>query len=113
MYSLCSEQYQITHSCPEQGYNEQKSNRACTAMCSTVYTVVACSTVTDQISLVEKVEQLMILAGDLFDKMLKYYFLSSSHAEILDAIARDKDVSEETNASLTQAIQEFKQSVPY
>jgi F-type H+-transporting ATPase subunit alpha len=40
-------------------------------------------------------------------------FISSNHPEVLESIASDKDVSDETGESLTKAIQEFKESVPY
>ena len=40
-------------------------------------------------------------------------FISSNHPEILESIAGDKDVSDETGESLAKAIQEFKESVPY
>lgn len=40
-------------------------------------------------------------------------FMSSNHPEILESIARDKDVSDETGVMLSKAIAEFKESVPY
>ena len=40
-------------------------------------------------------------------------FMEASHPEILAQIQDDKDISDETEASLTAAIEEFKASVPY
>ena len=40
-------------------------------------------------------------------------FMEASHPEILAQIQEDKDISDETEASLTAAIEEFKASVPY
>ena len=40
-------------------------------------------------------------------------FMEASHPEILAQIQEDKDISDETEASLTSAIEEFKASVPY
>ena len=40
-------------------------------------------------------------------------FMEASHPEILAQIQEDKDISDETEASLTSAIKEFKASVPY
>ena len=40
-------------------------------------------------------------------------FITSNHPEILESIASDKDVSDETGESLNKAILEFKESVPY
>ena len=40
-------------------------------------------------------------------------FMESNHPEILKQIDEDKDVSDDTKAALTEAIKEFKTSVPY
>ncbi len=40
-------------------------------------------------------------------------FMESNHPEILARIQEDKDISDDTEASLTTAIEEFKASVPY
>ena len=40
-------------------------------------------------------------------------FMEASHPEIIAQIEADKDISDETEASLTSAIEEFKASVPY
>ena len=40
-------------------------------------------------------------------------FMESNHPEILKQIEEDKNVSDETSASLTEALKEFKASVPY
>ena len=40
-------------------------------------------------------------------------FMEASHPEIIAQIESDKDISDETEASLTSAIEEFKASVPY
>ena len=40
-------------------------------------------------------------------------FMESNHPEILTRIQEDKDISDDTEASLTAAIEEFKASVPY
>ena len=40
-------------------------------------------------------------------------FMEASHPEILAQIQEDRDISDETEASLTSAIEEFKASVPY
>ncbi len=40
-------------------------------------------------------------------------FMEASHPEIIAQIEEDKDISDETEASLTSAIEEFKASVPY
>ena len=40
-------------------------------------------------------------------------FMESNHPEILTRIQEDKDISDDTEASLTTAIEEFKATVPY
>ena len=47
-----------------------------------------------------------------FEEALHSY-MEASHPEILAQIQEDKDISDETEASLTSAIEEFKASVPY
>ena len=49
--------------------------------------------------------------GD-FEQAL-HRFMESNHPEILKQIDEDKDVSDDTKAALTEAIKEFKTSVPY
>ena len=40
-------------------------------------------------------------------------FMESNHPEVLSKIDEDKNITDETKASLTEAIKEFKASVPY
>ena len=39
-------------------------------------------------------------------------FMESNHPEILSKIDEDKSITDETEAALTEAIKEFKASVP-